>query len=64
MGATMMVERDLRPDGLDAQSARLAELVFHLTGCTADQAITAVGRPIGVDEPLERVARAIVRVRH
>lgn len=53
----------------DWQASRLAELVLHLTGCTADEALTAVSDPaprgrLSNDEALEAVARAIVRVRH
>lgn len=52
----------------DWQSSRLAELVLHLTGCTADEALTAVTEPtprrrLSNDEALDAVARAIVRVR-
>lgn len=57
---------DRRPDW---QETRLAELVLHLTGCTADEAQSAIADPephgrLSNDEALERVARAIVRLRH
>lgn len=55
-------------DRPDWQASRLAELVLHLTGCSADEALEAVADPdptgkLSNDEALERVARAIVRVR-
>ncbi len=60
-----------RADGTDRpdwQASRLAELVLHLTGCTAEEALSAVADPepsrrLSNDEALERVARAIVAVR-
>lgn len=53
----------------DWQESRLAELVLHLTGCSPDEAQSAVADPtskarLSNDEALERVARAIVRLRH
>ncbi|MBK5223422.1 MAG: hypothetical protein JJE52_11220 [Acidimicrobiia bacterium] len=56
-------------DRPDWQASRLAELVLHLTGCSADEALVAVGAaaepPVLTNEDaLERVARAIVRLRH
>lgn len=56
-------------DRPDWQAGRLAELVLHLTGCTAEEALHAVTDPeaegrLTNDEALERVARAIVRMRH
>lgn len=56
-------------DRPDWQASRLAELVLHLTGCSADEALSAVAEPepggkkLSNDEALERVARAIVKVR-
>lgn len=52
----------------DWQATRLAELVLHLTGCSADEALSAVAdpdvaTPVDSDQALELVARAIVRVR-
>ena len=51
------------------QATRLAEFVFHLTDCSADQALLAVSAPacdekLSNDEALARVATAIVRLRH
>ena len=56
-------------DRPDWQAERLAELVLHLTGCTAEEALHAVSDPepegrLSNDDALERVARAIVRMRH
>jgi hypothetical protein len=50
------------------QATRLAELVFHLTDCSVDDALEAVSRPDGDcklsnDEALARVAAAIVALR-
>jgi hypothetical protein len=50
------------------QATRLAEFVFHLTDCSADQALLAVSTPssnakLTNDEALARVAAAIVSVR-
>jgi len=43
---------------------RLAEMVMHLTGCPADEALEEVRRaPAGGVDDLTCVARAIVRVR-
>ncbi|QGG96461.1 hypothetical protein [Actinomarinicola tropica] len=56
-------------DRPDWQESRLAELVLHLTGCSPEDAQSAVADPaphgrLSNDEALERVARAIVRLRH
>lgn len=50
------------------QATRLAELVFHLTECKADDALRAVSSPpsatkLNNDEALARVARALVTLR-
>ena len=50
------------------QATRLAELVFHLTECSADEALVAVSTPapdatLTNDEALRRVAEAIVSLR-
>ena len=50
------------------QATRLAELVFHLTECKADDALRAVNNPpaaskLSNDEALARVAAAIVAVK-
>jgi hypothetical protein len=50
------------------QATRLAELVFHLTECKADDALRAVNTPpatskLSNDEALARVAAAIVAVK-
>lgn len=50
------------------QATRLAELVFHLTECRADDALRAVSTPpatakLNNDEALARVARALVTLR-
>lgn len=50
------------------QATRLAELVFHLTECKADDALRAVNSPpttskLDNDEALARVARALVTLR-
>ncbi|MGY6502546.1 MAG: hypothetical protein ACXIVQ_16805 [Acidimicrobiales bacterium] len=50
------------------QATRLAELVFHLTECSADEALVAVSTPapdakLSNDEALRRVAEAIVSLR-
>jgi hypothetical protein len=50
------------------QATRLAEMVFHLTDCSADAALSAVGVPatdtrLSNDEALARVAAAIVALR-
>ncbi|HSL59207.1 MAG TPA: hypothetical protein VK866_15280 [Acidimicrobiales bacterium] len=43
---------------------RLAEMVMHLTGCSADEALVEVRRAPATDaDDLTCVARAIVRVR-
>lgn len=51
------------------QATRLAEFVFHLTDCSADEALVAVSTPpadskLSNDEALARVASAIVSLRH
>jgi hypothetical protein len=53
---------------MDLKRERLAELILHLAGCSASQAIAAVDgamrHPCGADEDsLEIVARAMVLVR-
>jgi hypothetical protein len=55
-------------DARYASTNRLAEMVVHLTDCTPEQAIEAVEAARSVDsaesdDPLEIVARAIVKVR-
>jgi hypothetical protein len=50
------------------QATRLAEFVFHLTDCSADEALLAVSTPpsetkLSNDEALARVAAAIVALR-
>lgn len=50
------------------QATRLAELVFHLTECNADDALRAVSSPpaaakLSNDEALTRVAQALVSLR-
>jgi hypothetical protein len=50
------------------QATRLAELVFHLTDCSVDDALLAVSAPdddvrLSNDEALARVAAAIVALR-
>jgi len=61
-------------DRPDWQDTRLAELVLHLTGCSADEALLAVAdrapdtpvhheAVLDPDEALERVARAVLRLR-
>ena len=51
------------------QATRLAELVFHLTDCSADEALVAVSSAppeckLSNEEALARVASAIVSLRH
>lgn len=47
----------------DQRTLRLAELVQHLTGCAPRGALTAVEEHAAAD-PLDVVARAMVRLRH
>jgi hypothetical protein len=71
---TRLLDLTSHTDRPEWHDARLAELVLHLTGCTADEALLAVADrapdaavqttgPIDPDEALERVARAMLRLR-
>jgi hypothetical protein len=63
---TLRLTRPIDPAGPDG---RLAELVAHLTGCAPTTAVDAVSdalpddHDLGLDDRLEVVARAMVRVR-
>lgn len=63
---TLRLMRPLDPSGPDG---RLAELVAHLTGCAPTAAVDAVAGAIpddhdlSVDDRLEVVARAMVKVK-
>lgn len=74
MDETRLLDLSSNTDRPDWQDSRLAELVLHLTGCTADEAMLAVAdrapdvadqEPgnLDPDEALERVARAVLRIR-
>jgi len=74
MDKTSLLDLNSHTDRPDWQESRLAELVLHLTGCTADEALLAVadrapdaavhdGGTVDQDEALERVARALLRIR-
>lgn len=70
MDESALMDIAANTDRPDWQASRLAELVLHLTGCSADEALVAVAEPpvdgtvATNDDALERVARAIVRLRH
>lgn len=74
MDETTLVDLTSNTDRPDWQDSRLAELVLHLTGCSADEALLAIAEPapdvpvrtddaLDPDEALERVARAMLRLR-
>jgi hypothetical protein len=74
MDETRVLDLSSNTDRPDWQDTRLAELVLHLTGCTADEAMLAVAdrapdvaehtdATLDPDEALERVARALLRIR-
>lgn len=74
MDETTLLDLTTNTDRPDWQDSRLAELVLHLTGCSADEALLAVAEPapdapvraqgpLDPDEALERVARALLRLR-
>lgn len=57
---------DAPTDTAPTREARLVELVFHLAGCSASEAVRAVGTPpakLGNDEAIARVAAALVALR-
>ncbi len=74
MDETTLLDLTTNTDRPAWQDSRLAELVLHLTGCSADEALLAVAEPapdapvrpqgpLDPDEALERVARALLRLR-
>jgi hypothetical protein len=72
MDETRVLDLGSNTDRPDWQDTRLAELVLHLTGCTADEAMLAVAdRAPDVAEHTDptldpdeaRVARALLRIR-
>jgi hypothetical protein len=74
MDETTLLDLTSNTDRPDWQDTRLAELVLHLTGCSADEALLAIAEPapdvpartddaLDPDEALERVARAVLRLR-
>lgn len=76
MDETSVLHLTSNTDRPDWQDSRLAELVLLLTGCSADEAMLAVSAKapeaaaddadstLDDDEALERVARAILRIRN
>lgn len=68
MNAAAVVDIAGDTDRPEWQATRLAEMVFHLTDCSADDALLAVSVPaadakLSNDEALARVAAAIVALR-
>lgn len=68
MNVTTVVDSVGATDRSEWQTTHLAELVFHLTECSADEALVAVSTPdtdtkLSNDEALRRVAQAIVALR-
>lgn len=68
MDVTAVVDIAGDTDRPEWQATRLAELVFHLADCAADDALRAVSTPpahtkMSNDEALARVAAAIVTLK-